>query len=142
STGAGWCACPCLSRRLPVRRDLRSNELAVVLDEADQRRATRAGDDFYRPCASVGDSVVTVQAAAAKVTGDGWFAIGTGRTAFGFNAIPQAGGTWTGQIQVISNNGKSKFDGKAVLSLDSSGSGAKWSGSGVWNGTSGYTYAV
>jgi hypothetical protein len=88
------------------------------------------------------NAVVTVQLAAAKVTGGGWTSISTGRTNFGFNAIPQAGGTYKGQFQLVSNNNKSKFHGKVVTSLSSSGSSATWNGTGYWNGQSGYTYTI
>jgi hypothetical protein len=101
-----------------------------------------AGDDFYLPCATATDTLVTVEAAAAKVTGGGWIAIGTGRTSFGFNAIPIAGGGFRGQFQLRSNSGKNRFHGSVVSSLSSSGNTAIWSGTGRWNGQSGYTYSV
>jgi len=76
------------------------------------------------------------------VTGGGWIAIGTGRTSFGFNAIPIAGGGFKGQFQLRSNNGKNRFHGNVVSSLSASGNTATWSGTGSWNGQSGYTYTV
>jgi hypothetical protein len=101
-----------------------------------------AGDDFYLPCATAAYTLVTVEAAAAKVTGGGWIAIGTGRTSFGFNAIPIAGGGFRGQFQLRSNNGKSRFHGNVVSSLSGSGNTATWSGTGSWNGQAGYTYTI
>jgi hypothetical protein len=101
-----------------------------------------AGDDFYLPCATVMDTLVTVQAAAAKVTGGGWISIGTGRTSFGFNAIPQAGSLFTGQFQLRSNNGKNRFHGNVVSGLSGSGNTATWTGTGSWNGQPGYTYTI
>jgi hypothetical protein len=101
-----------------------------------------SGDDFYLPCATATDTLVTVQAAAAKVTGGGWISIGTGRTSFGFNAIPIAGGGFRGQFQLRSNNGKNRFHGNVVSSLSGSGNTATWSGTGRWNGTAGYTYTI
>ena len=101
-----------------------------------------AGDDFYLPCATTTDTLVTVETAAAKVTGGGWIAIGTGRTSFGFNAIPIAGGGFKGQFQLRSNNGKSRFHGNVVSSLSGSGNSATWSGTGSWNGQTGYSYTI
>jgi hypothetical protein len=101
-----------------------------------------AGDDFYLPCATATDTLVTVEAAAAKVTGGGWIAIGTGRTSFGFNAIPIAGGGFRGQFQLRSNNGKNRFHGNVVSSLSGSGNTANWSGTGRWNGQPGYSYTI
>jgi hypothetical protein len=73
-----------------------------------------AGDDFYLPCATSTDTLVTIQTAGAKVAGAGWIAIGTGKTFFGFNAIPQAGGTFKGQFQLCSNSGENRFRGNVV----------------------------
>jgi hypothetical protein len=101
-----------------------------------------AGDDYYKACSTTEDTLVTVEAAAAKVTGGGWTSIGTGRMSFGFNAIPQAGGVWKGQFQLRSNSGKSKFHADVVSSLSSSGNAATWSGTGRWNGQTGYSYTI
>ena len=101
-----------------------------------------AGDDYYESCATATDTLVTVQAAGSKVTGGGWIAVGTGRTSFGFNAIPEAGGLFKGQIQLRSNNGKNRFHGNVVLGLSGSGNAATWNGTGKWNGTPGYKYTV
>jgi hypothetical protein len=101
-----------------------------------------AGDDFYLPCATATDTLVTVEAAAAKVTGGGWISISTGRTSFGFNAIPIAGGGFRGQFQLRSNNGKNGFHGNVVSSLSGSGNTATWRGTGSWNGQPGYTYTI
>lgn len=100
------------------------------------------GDDFYTACSTPQDALVTVESAAAKVTGGGWTSAGTGRTDFGFNAIPQAGGVWTGQFQLHSNSDKNRFHGRDVTSFRSSGNSATWSGTGSWNGATGYTFTV
>lgn len=99
------------------------------------------GDDYYQACEALTETLVTVQAASAKVTGGGWVSIGTGRTSFGFNAIPIAGG-WKGQFQLRSNSGKNRFHGGVVTTLTSAGNTATWSGTGRWNGQSGYTYTI
>ena len=101
-----------------------------------------SGDSFYLSCATTQDAVVTVEQARAKVTGGGWTSIGTGRTNFGFNAIPEAGGLWKGQFQLRSNNNKSKFHSGSVSTLSSSGNSATWSGTGTWNGQANYTYTI
>ena len=101
-----------------------------------------AGDGYYKPCQTALDTLVTVQSAAAKVTGGGWISIGTGRSNFGFNAIPEAGGLFKGQFQLRPKNGKDKFHAGVVSTLTSSGNTATWSGTGNWNGTSGYTYTI
>ncbi len=101
-----------------------------------------AGDDYYKPCSTSQDAVVTVQAAASKVTGGGWISIGTGRANFGFNAIPEAGGLWKGQFQLRANNNKSNFHGGVVLSLTGSGNTATWNGTGYWNGQANYKYTI
>ena len=101
-----------------------------------------AGDAYYKACAPDTDTLVTVQAAAAKVTGGGWTSVDTGRTDFGFNAIPQAGGVYKGQLQLRAKNGKDKFHGANVATFSSSGATATWTGTGKWNGTSGYTYSI
>jgi hypothetical protein len=101
-----------------------------------------AGDDYYKPCSTSADVLVTTQAAAAKVTGGGWISIASGRTSFGFNAIPEAGGLWKGQIQIRATNMKSNFHGTTVLTLSSLGNAATWSGAGYWLGQPNYSYSV
>jgi hypothetical protein len=101
-----------------------------------------AGDEYYKNCQTATDTLVTVQAAAAKVTGGGWISIGTSRTSFGFNAIPEAGGLFKGQFQLRSNNGKSRFHGNVVTALTSVANTATWSGTGYWNGAPGYKYTI
>jgi Tol biopolymer transport system component len=101
-----------------------------------------AGDDYYKPCSTSADVIVTTQAATAKVTGGGWISIASGRTSFGFNAIPEAGGLWKGQIQIRANNSKSNFHGTTVLTLSSVGNAATWSGTGSWLGQANYSYSV
>jgi hypothetical protein len=101
-----------------------------------------AGDAFYKACATSSDTLVTVQAAGSKVTGGGWISIGTGRTSFGFNAIPEAGGLWKGQFQLRSQGGKDRFHGNVVQTLSGSANSATWSGTGSWNGQPGYRYEI
>lgn len=100
-----------------------------------------AGDDFYLPCSTATDTLVTVQAASSKVTGGGWVS-STSRTSFGFNVIPIAGGGWKGQFQLRSNNGKNKFHGNTAQALVVSGNQAKWNGTGRWNGAPNHRYFV
>lgn len=101
-----------------------------------------AGDDFYTACETAQDTLVTVQSADAKVTGGGWISIGTGRTNFGFNVIPEAGGLYKGQFQLRARNGKDRFHADAVSTLSVVNQTATWTGTGKWNGESGYTYTV
>jgi hypothetical protein len=102
--------------------------------------ASFAGDDYYKPCSTATDTLVTVESATAKVTGGGWIT-SAGRTSFGFNAIPIAGG-WKGQFQLRCANGKNRFHAGVVTSLISSGNTATWSGTGDWNKVPGYTYTI
>ena len=67
-----------------------------------------AGDAYYLACASDGTTMVTVQSAAAKITGGGWISVGTGNTNFGFNVIQDVTGL-KGQLQVRSKGGKDRF---------------------------------
>jgi hypothetical protein len=106
-----------------------------------------AGDDWYTGCASPAapaDTLVTVQAAAAKVTGGGWFTSSTAyRTSFGLNLVPQAGGLFKGQLQLRTNNGKGRFHGdtaNAVVTL--AANKVSWKGTGKWQGAPGYTFEV
>jgi hypothetical protein len=101
-----------------------------------------SGDAYYKACGTLTDTLVTVQAAGSKVTGGGWISIATGKTSFGFNAIPEAGGLFKGQFQLRSNNGKNRFHANVVTTLTGTANTAKWSGTGSWNGTSGYTYTI
>ncbi|MFW5469521.1 hypothetical protein ACOCJ4_05685 [Knoellia sp. CPCC 206435] len=103
---------------------------------------TFAGDELYNPCRTASDTVFTVEQAGAKVTGGGWVSTGIGRTSFGFNLIPQAGGAFTSQFQVRTSD-KSTFHGSGpatatVLSANS----VRWTGTGRWNGLTGYGYTV
>lgn len=102
---------------------------------------TFAGDDFYLPCASSADTLVTVQAANAKITGGGWISQTVGRTNFGFNVIRDVTGL-KGQLQVRVRNGKDRFHSTSVLTLNSSGNTGTWTGLGRWNGVNGYTFTV
>ena len=100
-----------------------------------------AGDNFYLPCASSADTLVTVAAANAKITGGGWISQGTGRTSFGFNVISDVTGLH-GQLQVRPHGNKSRFHSTSVLTLTSSGNTGTWTGTGKWNGVNGYTFSV
>ena len=104
--------------------------------------ASFAGDDYYRACETTADVLVTMEEAAAKVTGGGWISIAIGRTSFGFNAIPQADGTWRGQLQIRMRGGKDRYHAKSVSSLTVSRNTASWSGTGSWNGLPDYRYTV
>jgi hypothetical protein len=100
-----------------------------------------AGDDFYKSCKSATDTLVTVQAANAKITGGGFVAQSTGNTYFGFNVISDVTGLH-GQIQIRSKGGKNRFHGDVVLTLTTSGNTGTWTGTGSWNGASGYSFTV
>jgi hypothetical protein len=99
------------------------------------------GDEFYHHAKPLPDTLVTVSAAAAKVTGGGWISNTIGRTSLGFNAIPQTDGTFKGQFQLRANSDKSKFHGTDVTTLTVvSPTSVSWTGTGHWNGTAGYTF--
>jgi len=100
-----------------------------------------AGDDYYLKCASATDTIVTVESANAKITGGGWISQGTGKTNFGFNVIRDVTGL-KGQLQVRVRSGKDKFHSTSVLTLNSSGNSGTWTGTGRWNGVTGYTFTV
>ncbi|HLQ47904.1 MAG TPA: post-COAP-1 domain-containing protein, partial [Candidatus Dormibacteraeota bacterium] len=102
--------------------------------------ASFAGDDFYLNCAAA-DTLVTVQAANAKITGGGWISQTTGNTSFGFNVIQDVTGL-KGQLQVRVKNGKDRFHSTSVLTLNSSGNSGTWTGTGRWDGITGYTFTV
>jgi hypothetical protein len=99
------------------------------------------GDAFYNACSTTTDTIVTVQAANAKITGGGWISQGTGNTNFGFNVIRDVTGL-KGQLQVRIRNGKDRFHSTSVLTLNSSGNAGTWTGTGRWNGVTGYTFTV
>lgn len=104
-----------------------------------------AGDAYYNGCASPSapnDTLITVQAAGAKARGGGWFS-NPNRTNFGFNLIPEAGGTWKGQLQLRTNNGKGRFHGNNATAVTTpAANSVKWSGTGKWQGAPGYTYEI
>jgi hypothetical protein len=100
-----------------------------------------AGDAFYLSCATATDTLVTVSAANAKITGGGWISQSTGRTSFGFNVIQDVTGL-KGQLQVRVKNGKDRFHSTSVLTLNSSGKTGTWTGTGRWDGVTGYTFTV
>jgi hypothetical protein len=103
---------------------------------------TFAGDDYYNQCASPAapnDTLVTVQAQGAAVTGGGWVA-NSSRTNFGFNLMPP-GSTWTGQFQLRGTNAKAIFHGNAVTGATKlSSTSYKWTGTGKWNGVAGHKF--
>jgi hypothetical protein len=100
-----------------------------------------AGDDFYLPCATSADTIVTVTAANAKITGGGWISQDGGRTSFGFNVMSEITGL-RGQLQVSPKGGKSKFHGSTVLTLVAGAQDGTWTGTGRWNGVDGYAFTV
>jgi hypothetical protein len=100
-----------------------------------------SGDGFYLPCASTGDTLVTVSAAGAKITGGGWISEGVGHTNFGFNVMQDVTGLH-GQLQVRIRSGKDRFHSTSVLTLNASGNSGTWTGTGRWNGVDGYTFTV
>ncbi len=98
-------------------------------------------DAYYNACSTPADSIVTVQSAAAKITGGGWTSVSTGRTSFGFNVFSDVGGL-RGQLQVRSNNGKNRFHSTSVTTFVYGANSGTWTGSGRWNGVSGYTFTI
>lgn len=102
-----------------------------------------AGDDFYNPCATdpAADTIVTVQAAEAKITGGGWTTTAAGRSSFGFNVISDVTGL-RGQLQIRAANAKSKFHAPTALTLSSAKPNGTWTGTGRWNGETGYSFTA
>ena len=100
-----------------------------------------AGDSFYLPCASAEDTLVTVSAATAKITGGGWISQTVGRTSFGFNVTSDVTGL-KGQLQVRTHGSKDRYHAGTVLTLDASAHAGTWTGTGKWNGVAGYTFRV
>jgi len=90
----------------------------------------------------IGTASITlvINDAATKVTGGGFITDG-GRTSFGFVATSQPDASLLGQLQVTTP-GKNRFHGATVSTLNVSGKTANWTGTGSWNGTSGYTFTV
>jgi len=100
-----------------------------------------AGDGYYLPCASSADTLVTVSAAAAKITGGGWISQTVGNTSFGFNVIQDVTGLH-GQLQIRVKSGKDRFHSTSVLTLNSTANSGTWTGTGRWNGVDGYTFTI
>ena len=92
-----------------------------------------AGDDYYNSCRTAADTLVTVEAANAKITGGGWIAQSVGHTSFGFNVIRDVVGLH-GQLQIRSKAGKNSYHAPTVLTLSTSGNTGTWTGTGSWNG--------
>lgn len=103
-----------------------------------------AGDSYYNACsspASPDDTLITVQAEGALVTGGGWFAY-SGRTSFGFNLIPPGTG-FSGQFQLRARTAKAVFHGNTVTGATKLASNSwRWTGTGRWDGNTGYTFEV
>jgi len=108
---------------------------------ADHDETYRTGDAFYLPCATAANTIVTVMAANAKITGGGWISNGTGRTSFGFNVFSDVTGLH-GQLEVNVKGSKNKFHGNRVLSLVATANTGTWTGTGRWNGADGYRFTV
>ena len=102
-----------------------------------------AGDAYYQPCATAANTTVTVQQAAAKVFGDGWFTPSSGSsTTFALNLIPEAGGLYKGQLQLRVYD-RLAFDGDTAYDVvQTAPNKVSWKGAGRWNGVSGYTFEV
>ncbi len=113
---------------------------AALPADVYQVTAAFAGDAYYGPC-SAPQTIVTVQMAAAKITGGGWVTPGAGRLSFGFNVAPSALGP-IGQVQLNGRAGKDRFHGDAMLTLSTSGASGTFTGTGRWNGASGYRFSI
>lgn len=101
-----------------------------------------AGDSFYNACSTGTETLVTVQSAGSKATGGGFYVSGSVAN-FGFNLIPQAGGLFQGQLQLRLRDTKDKFHGNTVVSaVNLAPNSVRWSGTGRWNGASGYTFEL
>ena len=105
--------------------------------------ASFAGDTFYNTCQTRGpDAIVTVASAAAKVTGGGWISAHS-RTNFGFNLIPQAGGSFKSQFQLVARNSKSRFHARVVSAVSTpAANSVSWSGTGTWKDQTGCSYQI
>jgi hypothetical protein len=106
--------------------------------------ASFTGDTYYNACSSPAapnDTLITVQAEGAAVTGGGWMAY-AGRTSFGFNLIPPGTG-FTGQFQLRAVTSKAVFHGNTVTGATKlSAKSWRWTGTGRWNGEAGYSFEV
>jgi hypothetical protein len=99
------------------------------------------GDGYYLRCATSADTLVTVSAAAAKITGGGWISQQIGNTSFGFNVIKDVTGL-KGQLQVRVRSGKDRFHSTSVLTLTTGTNSGTWTGTGRWNGVAGYSFTI
>jgi Tol biopolymer transport system component len=111
--------------------------------DAYSASASFAGDDFYHSCSTPAlQIIVTVQDAGAKVTGGGWIR-SQSRTNFGFNLIPQSGGTFKTQFQLRAHKDLGKFHASIVTSVRQlAPNSVSWSGTGTWLTRSGCSYQV
>ena len=76
----------------------------------------------------------------AKVTGGGWFMLGSERVNFGLVATAKRGVS-AGQIQVRLPD-RHRFHGTDARGLVSNGTTATWTGNGRYDGVDGYSYSV
>ena len=102
--------------------------------------ASFSGNAYYLGCQATNATVVAVAPVNFKVTGGGWISQGTGKTAFGFNAKQDVSGL-RGQLQIRTSN-KTEFHGNVVLTLSGTANTATWTGTGKWNGVTGYKFEV
>ena len=105
-----------------------AGQVIVVVEATDDDGAT--GSDAIH--------LVIVEPAAGKVTGGGWLS-SDGRISFGFVVWSSEDGRH-GQLQV--HAGKHSFHGNTVARLVATKETAGWTGSGTWDGNSGFTYEV
>lgn len=85
-------------------------------------------------------TVLVVADGSGKVTGGGFVGSGCGQTSFGFVVQQVGNGSLKGQFEM---NGRAfSFHGSTVTSLSVLQNRATWSGTGVWNNASGYTFTA
>ena len=79
-----------------------------------------------------------------KVTGGGFILDGTVKRSFGFNIHYDDNGnaTMKGQLQFVAHDGNMNYHGNGVSSLEVTGNEAVFTGTGLLNGTEGYSYTV
>jgi hypothetical protein len=96
-------------------------------------KASFAGDQYYKPCAS-SQEVLAVSDATAKATGGGWI---NGISYFGFNVLSAK----SGQLEVA-GPGSKLFHATSVTSLARTGTKAIWKGAGRLGTSGGQTYVA
>ncbi len=79
-----------------------------------------------------------------KVTGGGFILDGTVKHSFGFNIHYDDNGnaTMKGQLQFVAHDGTMNYHGNGVSTLEVTENKAVFTGSGLLNGTEGYSYTV